>query len=523
MLPVFTAEEMRRLDRRAIDELGIPGTTLMENAGRGAAQAILARFGPLRRKRVVLCCGKGNNGGDGFVVARRLKTAGAEAKVVLLAHASDVKGDAARMLTAYRRAGGAIREVPRVSDLEILERALAGADLVVDALLGTGLSGPATALYAQAIELINRSVKPVAALDLPSGLSSDHGRLLGPTVSAVLTTTFAGWKRGLLVYPGAARVGQVRVVEIGVPDSVARQGIGVFLLEASDAAPLFPPREPDAHKGAFGHLLVVAGSLGKTGAAALAGRAALRSGAGLVTIATPLSQQPIVASLGMEVMTEPLPETPGRSASLKAKGRILELAERVDAIALGPGLGLDPETQALIRELVTEVDRPMVVDADGLTALAGHLDLLTKSSAPRCLTPHPGEMARLLGKTVAQVQADRIDTVREFCQRHGAFLVLKGARSVIGEPGGTIYLNPTGNPGMASGGSGDVLTGVVGALLARGVKPLAALQGGVFLHGLAGDLARDAKGEEGLIAGDILEALPAAILRLQHGENHAAV
>jgi NAD(P)H-hydrate epimerase len=242
-----------------------------------------------------------------------------------------------------------------------------------------------------------------------------------------------------------------------------------------------------------------------------------------VTIATPLSQQPIVASLGMEVMTEPLPETSGRSASLKAKGRILELAERTDAIALGPGLGLDPETQELVRELVAEIDRPMVVDADGLTALAGHLDLLTKSSAPRCLTPHPGEMARLLGKTAPELQADRISTVQEFCRRHGAFLVLKGARSVIGEPGGTIYLNLTGNPGMASGGSGDVLTGVVGALLARGAKPLAALQGGVFLHGLAGDLARDAKGEEGLIAGDILEALPAAILRIQRGDHHATV
>ncbi len=523
MLPVFTAEEMRRLDRRAIDELGIPGTTLMENAGRGATQAILSHFGSQRRKRVVVCCGKGNNGGDGFVVASRLKAARALVSVFLIGRGSEVKGDAAAKLAAYRKAGGTIREMTRGSDLATLDHALASADLVVDALLGTGLTGQAAQLYASAIEAINRHAKPVAALDLPSGLASDHGRLLGPTVRATLTTTFAGWKRALLLHPGAARAGLVQLIDIGVPDSATREGITVFLLDTSDIRPLFPPREADAHKGAFGHLLVVAGSVGKTGAAALAGRAALRTGAGLVTIAAPLSQQPIIAALGMETMTEPLPETPSQSLSLKAKGRILELAQRTDAIALGPGLGLDPETQSLVKDLVAEAERPMVVDADGLTALAGHLDLLRNAPAPRCLTPHPGEMARLLGRTVAEVQSDRIDTVQGFCQRYGAFLVLKGAGSVIGEPGGEIYINPTGNPGMASGGSGDVLTGMVGALLARGRDPLPALQAAVYLHGLAGDLARNAKGEEGLIAGDILEAIPGAILAVQRGGSRAAV
>ncbi|MBI4240080.1 MAG: NAD(P)H-hydrate dehydratase, partial [Candidatus Rokubacteria bacterium] len=408
-----------------------------------------------------------------------------------------------------------IQEVTRDSDLAALEKALASADLAVDALLGTGLSGAATGLYAPTIESINRSGRPVVALDLPSGLPSDHGRPLGPTVRAALTPTFAGWKRGLLLYPGAACAGQVRVVDIGIPDAAAREGIGVFLLEAPDVASLFPPRQPDAHKGAFGHLLVVAGSMGKTGAAALAGRAGLRTGAGLVTIAAPVSQQPIVAALGMEFMTEPLPETAGQSASLKAKDRILELAARTDAVALGPGISLDPETQALVRELVKEVRRPMVVDADGLTALAGHLELLRESPAPRCLTPHPGEMARLLGSPAAEVQADRIERARSFCQRYGVFLVLKGARSVVAEPGGRVFINPTGNPGMASGGSGDVLTGVVGALLARGAGPLEALHAAVFLHGLAGDLARDEKGEEGLIAGDILEEIPRAIRQIQ--------
>ncbi|MFQ5829836.1 MAG: NAD(P)H-hydrate dehydratase [Candidatus Methylomirabilia bacterium] len=515
MLPVFTAEEMRALDRRAITELGIPGPQLMEHAGRGAARAIQGSLGPLRRKRLVICCGKGNNGGDGFVVARECRRAGATVQVFLLARTRDVKGDAALMLALYQRAGRKIAEITQDCELGAAEKALASADLVVDALLGTGLTGPATGLYASAIELINDSGRPVAALDLPSGLSSDRGSVLGPTVKASLTLTFAGLKRGLLLYPGAACAGQVQVVDIGIPHSAVSEGTSTFRLEASDIASLLPPRAPDAHKGTFGHLLVVAGSLGKTGAAAMAGRAALRSGVGLVTIAAPVSQQPVIAALGMETMTEPLPETAGQAIAQKAKDRILELAARADAVALGPGLSLDPETQVLVRELVREVERPMVVDADGLTALAGHLDLLRDAPAPRCLTPHPGEMARLLGVPVKDVQADRIETVRAFCRRLGVFLVLKGAESVIGDPDGKILLNPTGNPGMASGGSGDVLTGMTGNFLARGLKPLLALQAGVFLHGLAGDLARGDKGEEGLIAGDILEAIPRAILKVQ--------
>ncbi|MBI2552959.1 MAG: NAD(P)H-hydrate dehydratase [Candidatus Rokubacteria bacterium] len=518
MLPVFTAEEMRRLDRRAIAELGIPGATLMENAGAGAAREIRSAFGPLKRKKVVILCGKGNNGGDGFVVARHLARAGASVRVFLVGSARDVKGDAALKLSELQRVRGArLTEVGGENALEEVTRALAGGALVVDALLGTGLTGPADRLVGRAIGAINASGRPVVALDLPSGLLSDAGALLGPTVTATLTTTFAGLKRGLLLYPGAAHAGTVRVVPIGIPPAEVSRGISVFLLEPSDIRPLLPPRAPNAHKGSFGHLLVVAGSVGKTGAAALAGRAGLRSGAGLVTIACPASQQPIVASLGMETMTEPLAETPSQSLGLKAKDRLFDLAGRVEAVALGPGLSLDQETLALARELVAEVARPMVVDADGLSALAGHLDLLKRAPAPRCLTPHPGEMARMVGMTVPEVQADRIETVRGFCHRYGAFVALKGARTVIGDPSGKVFVNPTGNPGMASGGSGDVLTGMVGAFLSRGLGPVEALQAAVYLHGLAGDLARDDKGEEGLIAGDILEAIPAAILRLQAG------
>ncbi len=515
MLPVFTAEEMRRLDRRAIGELRIPGTTLMGNAGAGAAREIRAAFGSLRRKAVVVLCGKGNNGGDGFVVARHLRRAGATVRVFLIGSVGDVRGDAAVMLSRFQRSGGRVTEVLREDAFHHVERQLGSTDLVVDALLGTGLTGPAEGLIARAIHAINAAGSPVAALDLPSGLSSDSGALLGPTVSATLTATFAGLKRGLLLYPGAAHAGTVRVVPIGIPAAEVPRGVSVSLLEASDIRPLFPPRRPDAHKGTFGHLLIVAGSVGKTGAAAMAGRAALRSGGGLVTIACPASQQPIVAALGMETMTEPLAETPSQSLALKAKDRLLDLAARVEAVALGPGISLDPETQSLVRELVAEVPRPLVVDADGLSALAGHLQILKRAPAPRCLTPHPGEMARMLGTTVAEVQADRFEVVRVFSQRYRVFVALKGAHTVVGDPTGTIFLNPTGNPGMATGGAGDVLTGMVGAFLSRGMRPLQALQAAVYLHGLAGDLARDDQGEEGLIAGDILEAIPAAIQSLQ--------
>lgn len=508
MLPVFTATEMREVDARAIAILGIAGSRLMENAGVGAAGLIARTFAPIRGKRVVVLCGKGNNGGDGFVVARRLKGKGARVRVVLVGRRGDVRGDAAIALGRWR---GRVDEVIDESGLDVQAGALARAHIVVDALLGTGLAGPARGLMASAIAAVNACARPVVSLDLPSGLGSDSGALLGPTVRATLTATFAGYKRGLLVHPGAAHAGRVHVIDIGVPSAAAQRGIATFLVEESDVRAHFPPRPADAHKGSYGHLLVVAGSIGKTGAAALAGRAALRSGVGLCTVATPGSQQPIVAGLAAEYMTEPLAETAGQALSMAARERVLELVARVDAVALGPGISLDPETQRLIRALVLEADRPMVVDADALTALAEGLDVLERAAGPRVLTPHPGEMARMLGTAVARVQADRLETARAFATRHGVYLALKGAGTVIAAPDGRVFVNPTGNPGMASGGSGDVLTGMIGAFLARGLDPLAALQAGCFLHGRAGDIAAGRWGLEGLVAGDTIEAIPAAM------------
>jgi len=505
---VFTAAEMRALDARAISALGIPGPRLMEAAGAGAARLIATRFAPIRGRRLLVLCGKGNNGGDGFVVARHLKARGARARVLLVGRRGEVKGDAAQALGRWR---GRVEEIATAAQAALVPDALRDASVVVDGLLGTGLDGPARGLTASVIEEINRARSPVVSLDMPSGLNADRAEPAGPVVRATLTATFAGFKRALLLHPAAACAGEVAVIPIGIPEGEVDRGIETFLLEETDIRPHFPPRRRDAHKGSYGHLLVVAGSVGKTGAAALAGRAALRCGAGLVTIATPASQQPIVATLGMETMTEPLPETAAQSLSLESKERILELASRSDAVALGPGLSLDPGTQTLIRDLVREVPKPMVVDADGLTALAGALDTLAGAAAPRLLTPHPGEMARMLGTSPAEVQADRIEIVRAFSARHGVWAVLKGAGSIIGSPDGRIFINPTGNPGMATGGSGDVLTGMAGAFLARGLAPLAALQAAVYLHGLAGDLACARTGEESLIAGDIIEAIPEAL------------
>jgi NAD(P)H-hydrate epimerase len=511
VLPVFTAAEMRALDARAIRELGIPGPLLMDNAGTGAAALIARWLAPIRGKAVVVVCGKGNNGGDGFVVARRLKARGAAVRVFLVGRRAEVRGDAADALGRWR---GRVEEVEEPSGLA---RALGGADVIVDALLGTGVSGAARGPVAAAIEAINRAGAggvPVVALDLPSGLDSDRGALLGPTVKAWRTVTFAGLKRSLLLAPAAAQAGAVEIGDIGVSAEAARRGITTWRLEIADVRPSFPPRDPDAHKGRFGHLLVVAGSLGKTGAAVLAGRAALRSGVGLCTLAAPASQQPIVAAQAPEYMTEALPETAAQSLALEAKDRLRELARRMDAVALGPGLSLDPEAQELARVLIRELQRPMVVDADALSALAGHLDLLRHAAGPRVLTPHPGEMARMLGTTIEAVQADRIELARTFAREHGVAIALKGAHTVIGGPDGHVTINPTGNPGMAKGGSGDVLTGIVGALLAREIEPAAALRAGCYLHGLAGDVAARERGEYAMLASDIIESLPAALRAL---------
>jgi NAD(P)H-hydrate epimerase len=502
---------MRGADRRATECFGVPSLVLMENAGRGAVDALTRVLGPVEGRRVAVVCGKGSNGGDGFVMARHLLGRGARVSAWLVGRASDVQGDARVNLDALQRAGETVVEGP---DAGRLRAALAEADVVVDALLGTGVRGPAAGPVAAAIEIINAAGRPVCALDLPSGLPSDGEAPAGPVVRARMTVTFGLPKLGLVVPAGLAHAGRVEVVDLGVPRAWLDEGIPAALVEAADVRAALPPRPVDAHKGSYGHLLVVAGSVGRTGAAALACLGALRSGTGLVTCATPASQQPVVAALLAEPMTEPLPETAARTFSMKAVERIAALLSRMDAVALGPGVGLDAETQAAVHVLVRSIERPMVVDADALTALAGHAEACRDAPAPRLLTPHPGEAARLLGCGIADVQADRVGSARRLAAETGAVVALKGARTVVARPDGAVTLNPTGNPGMATGGTGDVLTGIAGGLLAQGVAPASALSAAVYLHGLAGDLAAETRGEAGLVAGDVAAALPAAIRRI---------
>lgn len=517
MIRLASAEEMRRADRRATAELGVSSLILMENAGRGAADAIERVLGPVRGRLVAVVCGKGQNGGDGFVVARHLLGRGSAVEVWLIGSAAQVRGDAGANLEVLRRGSLPVTEVTGAAGspgFEDFRRGLARADLVVDALLGIGLRGPAEGAVAAAIAAVNDAGRPVCALDLPSGLSADGEDLRGPIVDARLTATFGLPKVGLFHGAGARQAGRIELVDLGVPRAWLEEGLRVGLVEAEDIAAVLPDRPADAHKGRYGHLLIVAGSLGKTGAAVLTCRGALRSGTGLVTCAVPATQQPVVAAHLAEAMTEPLAETAAHSLSAKALGRLLELAERMDAVAVGPGVGLDPETQATVRELIQAVERPMVVDADALTALSGHLALVRRARGPRLLTPHPGEAARLLQSSVADVQADRIESARRLAGETGAIVALKGAGTLVADPGGEVTVNQTGNPGMATGGTGDVLTGIAGGLLAQGLAPVAALRAAVYLHGLAGDLAATARGEAGLMAGDVADAVPAAILQL---------
>jgi NAD(P)H-hydrate epimerase len=517
MIPLLTAEAMRAADRRAIDRLGVAGLVLMENAGREAVDLMERAFGPLRGRRVVVLCGRGNNGGDGFVAARHLEARGVRVDAWLAGAGGELRGEAAANLAILRQGGVPVREVVETAggvDLGPLRAALGTADLVIDALLGTGTRGAATGLVAAVIATVNESGRPVCALDLPSGLSADTGTAEGPAIRARLTVTFGLPKLGLFLGAGAVLAGRVEIADLGVPRDWLATESSVALLEAGDVRAALPPRPLEAHKGRYGHVLVVAGALGKTGAAVLTCRGALRSGAGLVTCALPASQQPVVAGHLPEAMTEALPETVAHTPSAKAVDRILELAAARQSLVVGPGAGLDPETQALMREIARETACPTVIDADGLTALVGQVGLLREARGPRILTPHPGEAARLLGTSAGAVQADRLGSARRLAEASGAVVALKGAGTVVARPDGIATLNPTGNPGMATGGMGDVLSGIVGGLLAQGVEVAAATRAAVYLHGLAGDLLAAQTGGAGLLAGEVADLVPAAIRRV---------
>jgi hydroxyethylthiazole kinase-like uncharacterized protein yjeF len=524
---VLTAAQMHEADRLTTERYGIPGAQLMENAGTAIAEFLREKFPGIASRKILVLCGKGNNGGDGLVVARRLKESGAAAVVFLFANPGSVQGDAAANLKRWQQSLGELRVVTSEAEWESARGALADADLIVDALLGTGLRGPVEGLLGAVIEDLNverakrRGKMVVVAVDMPSGLASDAQDFGGPVVAADFTVTLTAPKVGQLVLPHSPNCGVLVVKEIGTPTELLESDphLKFHWIEPAEFHDLPLKRDPVANKGTYGHALIVAGSLGKSGAAILAARGALRSGAGLVTAATPQDVLPIVAGGMPEMMTAPLAATETGAASLRNLdyGRFTEILKGKTVLAIGPGLSTHDETQQFIRLVVGQTELPIILDADGLNAFAGMADTLNeRHAAAMVMTPHPGEMARLLGITVKEVQARRLEIALEAAGRWRAHVILKGFHTILATPSGYAYINTTGNPGMATGGTGDVLTGILAGLTAQfGVDDWSrVLSFGVYLHGLAGDIAASRVGEAPLIASDLIDAIPEAYARV---------
>ncbi|HEY1233069.1 MAG TPA: NAD(P)H-hydrate dehydratase [Candidatus Binatia bacterium] len=505
---VVTAEQMREMDRLTIQKYGVPSLTLMERAGRSIAQAILERFSRHAKKGVLVVAGKGNNGGDGFVVARLLKKKRIPCEVALLARREELSPDAAHNCNSFLKLKGQVSEIG-ADDLGVLGERARKSGLVVDAILGTGVKSEVRGLYASAINSINACGLPIVAVDIPSGVHTDTGAALGAAVQAELTVALGFAKRGEVIYPGIDHVGNLSVADIGLAaQAIAEVKPDTELLEPETVRALVPRRAADTHKGSYGHVLVIAGSRGKAGAAILASRAAMRCGAGLTTLAAPRSLNNIFASSLIEVMTEPLRESSAEELEPLGDHDWGCLIERKDVLLFGPGIGVGPATQTHLRWLLRNLAIPWVIDADGLNNLALEIDRLKQAKTAPVLTPHPGEMARLTEKSTAEVNRDRVEIARTFALGHRCHVVLKGARTVIATASGKIFINPTGNPGMASGGMGDALGGILAALLAQGLRPEDAMKLGVYLHGFVGDRVAASKGSIGLIASDIIEGLP---------------
>ena len=512
-MKVVTADTMQQLDRRAIEEFGVPGLELMERAGEGCATAIMARFAPSLEKRAVVVAGKGNNGGDGYVIARHLRGAGWEVTTLILAHREEISGDAAVNLD--RLAGLGVIFCPEPGHLRVHTPEFTAATVIVDALFGTGLKSELRGIHREAVALINDAGRPVVAVDIPSGIDATSGRVLGAAIRANLTVTFALAKLGHVLYPGAEFCGELRVVDIGIPAEASAAASGHEFLDRASTGPLVRCRARCDHKGTNGHVLIVAGSTGKSGAAAMAANSAVRAGAGLVTLAVPESLHAILEVKTTEAMTMPLPDGGSGILAETALPVIATATTGKSVLALGPGIGWHPPTVRLVRELLTSCSLPLVMDADALNAVSADTAILRRKRAQTViLTPHPGEMARLTASTTSAVEADRIATARNFATDYGVFIVLKGARTVIAAPDGSVGINGSGNPGMATGGMGDVLTGILAALLAQGYPPLEACRLGVFIHGHAADLLAVEKGEIGISAVDVQERIPYAFKHL---------
>ena len=510
-MKIVTAEKMRRMDARCMQEYGIPGVVLMENAGLRVVEEI-QKMETSPGSRVVVISGKGNNGGDGFVIARHLINLGVRVEVFAFSLEEDYKGDALVNFLILKNMGVKPKHILKQEDLFTLERELVHSHLVVDALLGTGLTSEVRGLMGEAIDRINRAEKTVISVDIPSGIHGDTGEVLGRAVKADRTVTFALPKQGLFLYPGAEFTGEIIVGDISMPREVMEDPeVRVNLITEDMVRALLPHRKPNSHKGTYGRVVILGGSPGLTGAPALAGQAALRSGSGLITLGIPAGLNSILEAKLTEVMTYPLPETLGQGLSSNALDPVLSLLKNCDAAGIGPGIHPDREAYLLLEGIIKNTPVPLVLDAGALTLLSRNLSLLKEAPQPLVLTPHPGEMARLLESTVTEVERDRLQVAQKFSETWQITLVLKGARTVTALPSGEVYVNLTGNPGMASGGTGDVLTGLITSLVGQGLSTAEAALVGVYLHGLAGDRAAHHVGEAGLAATDLIKELSGTI------------
>jgi hydroxyethylthiazole kinase-like uncharacterized protein yjeF len=517
-MKIVTAAEMRAIDRATSDRFGVPSLTLMENAGTAVAEHALTHYPAAQR--IVVFCGKGNNGGDGFVAARHLSEKGMVVQVILLAAPADLRGDAAEM---YRKLPVSAVVVRSSDELKSNRARFADAALYLDAILGTGFKPPVKGLYAEAIEILNQSHAPVIAVDIPSGADADAMMPQQGTVARADSIVTFTAPRPAHVFSLLTK-GLTEVAPIGSPPEAIGSSLQLNVIAARDIAVLVAPRRAESNKGNYGHVLVIGGSLGKAGAAAMAGMSALRAGAGLATVATAKSVTATVAGFHPEIMTEPLPETLAGSISLRAKKRLTDLAKGKSVLAIGPGISRIPETSNLVRTLVSKNKIPIVLDADGLNAFDGKAKQLNGKGRTLVITPHPGEMARLAGCTIADVQKNRLQIARTFAGDHDLIVVLKGHRTLVVQPDGEAWVNATGNPGMSTGGTGDILTGMVAAMLAQNPNDaMLAVCSAVHLHGLAGDVMREQVGEHAMVATDLLRGLPEAFGRVQRAAREKVV
>ena len=519
-MKIVSAAEMREIDRSSSERFGVPSPTLMENAGSAVADFVLSNYP--QAKRIGVVCGKGNNGGDGFVTARKLREAGREVLVLLLTDPGELRGDAAEM---FRRMPQAPVVIKSSDELAAAKPSLKEQQLLIDAILGTGFRPPVSGLYAEAIAALNASGLPVVAVDIPSGADADvMGTQTGAIARADAIVTFTA-PRPAHVFGGLTD-GPVVVAPIGSPDQAIQSSLQLNLITPREIAPLIGPRPRDSNKGSFGHVLVIGGSLGKAGAAAMAGMSALRTGAGLSTIATPKSVLATVAGFHPEMMTEPCEETDVGTISLRALeyAHMDNLVKGKTVLAIGPGISRHPETSEFVRTVVQKYSTAIVLDADGLNAFEGVAEKLNGKGRALVITPHPGEMARLTGLSIPQVQRDRMAVARSFAREHDVVVVLKGHRTLIAQPDGEVWVNTTGNPGMATGGTGDILTGMVAGMIAQNPSQIVkAVTAAVYLHGVAGDVACETMGEQSLVATDLIKALPEALRRTRGEKEGSAV